>query len=479
MTDVATPTTTADKLEHWRSRLTATGLPVFSRTVREIGNVSSSKAASAQDLSDVIGHDASMAARVIRIANSSLFNLQNRDIDTINAAVVMVGFDAVRDLAISVSVIEEMLKGHKHARLGKQLARAFHAAAQARSFAKCSGDNSEEVFVGALLKHVGEMAFWSRAEGEAEDVEAEILRGTDAADAERQVLGFELSQLSQVLAEEWCLGDLVTHVLNGHHFEDRQVQHVELAHELAEVLDLHKWGSKEAREVMGKLAKHLDMKVSDVEKMVCQNLDEAVAIAERFGVPKIEDTLPEVPPATLSKTAENTVCTDSPENEYIAAYDGVKLLDVLNDIADSLEQGASRDELMRKVVNGVHEALGLELAYFALFSPDRLKLLIKYAASRHGVEALLGLARPADESELFSRALADKKVILFNAAADTRSSAWHSGGAGAVVAVSLGSRSVGVLYGEAPADSALGDDQAAGFRQLGQQIGMILAQAAQ
>ena len=107
---------TDEKLEQWRGNLNASGLPVFSRTVREIRNVSTSRRSSAQDLSDVIGHDASMAARVIQIANSPLFNLQNRDIDTINAAVVLVGFDAVRDLVISVSVIEEMLKGRQHAR---------------------------------------------------------------------------------------------------------------------------------------------------------------------------------------------------------------------------------------------------------------------------------------------------------------------------------------------------------------------------
>ena len=122
----------ADNLERWRGKLNASGLPVFSRTVREIRNISSSQRSSAQDLSDAIGHDVSMAARVIQIANSPMFNLQNRDIDTINTAVVLLGFDGVRDLVITVSVIEEMLKGNQHARVGRHMARAFHAAAQAR-----------------------------------------------------------------------------------------------------------------------------------------------------------------------------------------------------------------------------------------------------------------------------------------------------------------------------------------------------------
>ena len=81
------------ELERWRERLNATGLPVFARTVREVSHVANSVASSAADLSAVVGRDASMSAKIIQIANSPVFNLQNRAINTIDEAVVMVGFD--------------------------------------------------------------------------------------------------------------------------------------------------------------------------------------------------------------------------------------------------------------------------------------------------------------------------------------------------------------------------------------------------
>lgn len=458
-----------EQLDSWRGRLNASGLPVFSRTVREIRNVSTSRRSSAQDLSDVIGHDASMAARVIQIANSPLFNLQNRDIDTINAAVVLVGFDAVRDLVISVSVIEEMLKGRQHVRVGQYMARAFHAAAQARSFAKACGDKTEEVFVGALLKQVGAMAFWSRAEREAIAVEAEMEKGLGHEEAEKRVLGFELSQLSQVLADDWNLGDLVTHVLDGHHSDDRLVQHIQFGHELAEVLETHAWDSKEVAEVVGRLAKHLNLKPRQVEEMVRDNLDAAVAIAERFGVTELEDTLPELSPrADQTKApAEDADCQSQVE---ATQYDALRLLEVIGAIADSIEQGANRDQLMQSVVDGVHQALGFAHAYFALFSPDRTKLIMKYVSGA----AARGASCDPERNELFGRALQDSTAVVFDQS--QIDAPWHLGGGGAVVAVRLAGKTIGVMYGELSTDEVLADDQLTGFKQLGQQIALILAQ---
>jgi HD-like signal output (HDOD) protein len=482
------PGATEDPLVHWRERLNASGLPVFSRTVREIHSVSSNRSTSAKDLSDVIGHDASMAARVIQIANSPLFNLQNRHIDTINAAVVLVGFDAVRDLVISVSVVEEMLKGHRHAQVGRHMARAFHAAAQARSFAKAGGDKNEDVFVAALLKHVGEMAFWSKADAEAEALEVALNAGVPPHEAERRVLGFELSELSQLLAHDWNLGELIGDVLDGRHTDDRRVQHVNFGHEIAQVLERESWDSPQVSNLMRRLAKHLNLKERAVEEMVCANLDDAAAIAKRFGVDALEDDLPvkpEVPSAQEKSTQEEPVLEqpilEQPGQAQFTqvkpttsgGFNADKMLLVLDLVADGIEQGAGRDELMQQIIDGAHAALGMAHAYFALFSPDRSKLYIKYAAGE-AAGALRNLSCTVASNPLLAKATVEKKMTTFTGVA--ADGAWHRGGHGAVAGIYLGGRSVGVLYGELEPGELISDAQASGFRQLGQQVALVLAQ---
>lgn len=113
-----------------------------------------------------------MTARLLRIANSPIFNPQQRPVDTVSAAVIMLGFDVVRELSVSLALIEQVLTGRPHARVTQGLARAFHAAAQAKSFARLRRDRCpEEVFVAALLYQVGEMAFWSADAEERERID--------------------------------------------------------------------------------------------------------------------------------------------------------------------------------------------------------------------------------------------------------------------------------------------------------------------
>ncbi len=462
------------RVERWRGKLNASGLPVFSRTIRDIRNVSSSSRSSARDLSDVIGHDASMAARVIQIANSPLFNLQNRDIDTISSAVVLVGFDAVRELAISVSVIEEMLKGSQHARVGQHMAQAFHAAAQARAFARICGHKCEEVFVAALLKEVGDMAFWSRADREAEAIETLLADGADLVHAQLEVLGFELSELGRVLAADWNLGDLVEQVLDGRHDNEPMVQHVQFGHQVAHMLRTHDLESEALTDVVGQLAKHLDMKVTDVKTLISDNLDGADQIAKQFGLSQslmLTDKAIKQQGDTGSVKGLDADASQQPSGYYAQA-----LFSALTDLAEDLEGGASRDELMQQIVDGLHHAVGFSHVYFALFTPDRTKLVVKYSA---GADAAAAHSWPPHDPQsvpVFVSALADFKAQMFTDV--VKQDAWHFGGSGAVVAVKLAQKPVGMLYAENVVGQSVSPEQFMGFRQLGQQIALVLSQAA-
>lgn len=475
-------TAQTNKLEGWRVRLNASGLPVFSRTIREINSISTSQRSSAQDLSDAIGHDASMAARVIQIANSPAFNLQHREIDTISTAVVMLGFDAVRDLVITVSVIEEMLRGDQHARVGKHMARAFHAAAQARSFAVSAGDKPEEVFVGALLKQVGEMAFWSRADVEAEAIEALLQGGAETQAAEREVLGFELNQLSRVLAEDWSLGDLVTHVIDGKHSDEPIFKHVQFGHELATKVELFAWDSPQVREVIQRVAKYLDMPVRAVEELGRHNMDVAASIAERFGVTNLGETLKTSTQAEASQSQSDAKHAETQgaagsvgaKAETGIEFDAIKLLEVIDTVSDGIDEGASRDELMPKVVEGLAYALGYRYAYFALYTADRTSLKIKYSA---GVAAKSLVKSPWDpkQNKFFADVLGGGKLVTVTQTKDD--AIWHLGGAASAVAVRLAGRAVGVLYGEVAAKKDVSNEQRRGLKQLGHQIALILSKA--
>ena len=129
--------------------------------------------------------------------------------------------------------------------------------------------------------------------------------------------------------------------------------------------------------------------------------------------------------------------------------------------------------LMQDIVDGLHNALGMKHAYFALFSPDRTRLFIKYAAGECST-SLRNLSCALDSDPLLLQATSERKMTLFTDVSND--GAWHKGGHGAVSGIYLGGRSVGVLYGELAVDEVMSDAQASGFRQLGQQVALVLAQ---
>ena len=76
---------------------------------------------------------------------------------------------------------------------------------------------------------------------------------------------------------------------------------------------------------------------------------------------------------------------------------------------------------------------------------------------------------------LFAQALEHARVVTFDEGSNR--TGFRFGGAGAAVAARIGGRAVGLLYAELDEGLTMDEEQISGFRQIGQQIGMILVQA--
>jgi HD-like signal output (HDOD) protein len=271
-------------LNAWLERIRDQELPIFGRTAEQIRTLTDSDRAAVSQLADAILRDPGMTAKLLRIGNSVIFNTSGAQITTVSRAVLMIGFNQVRQVALSVAFVDALLRGPVRERVLRELARACHAAVQARWLAVRRHDaQPEEVFIAALLYRFGDMAFWCLA-GETGDELEEALRlnPQTPGDVEQSLLGFRLPQLTVALTRDWRVSPLLQSVLKGGYPKRSREYGVALAFRLAEGSEAG-WGSKTARARLKEAADFVQLPVEDITEAIRKNAAEAAIIADCYG----------------------------------------------------------------------------------------------------------------------------------------------------------------------------------------------------
>ena len=321
-----TQTPQLQDLSSWIAHIRGREMPVFARTVEALRRIIGDERASASALAQIILKDVSMTAKVLRLANSAFFNHSHQGVSTVSRAIVVLGFNPVAELALSVSLIDSLLGGGVRSRIQVEMARSFHAAVQARWASRRHGDpQGEEVFIAALLTRVGEMAFWCFGGDQARSLDGLLAQGRmREEDAQQVVLGFPLRHLSAGLVREWHLGALAQAVLEGQSRGRNGEQAVLLGHRLARASE-QGWDAPPARQAVQTLADYLELPFAAVLDAARANAAEAARIANSFGAP--------APPAGAAASAGSGPAQADPAAPPVGVADPHLQLHILHDVA--------------------------------------------------------------------------------------------------------------------------------------------------
>jgi HD-like signal output (HDOD) protein len=195
-------------------------LPTLPRTVLRITELVNDPKSSARDLARIITDDQVLAARLLKLVNSSFYGFPQR-ISTITGAIVLLGFDAIRNLLLTTSVFE-LFSNRKKLSLIRQEQFWDHSLGCAVA-AKVIGnhlryDKVEELFVAGLLHDIGkivEMIFLSRV---FKDINQMVQhKNILMIKAEEKILGYGHPEVGKLLAERWNLPPKLMSVILHHH----------------------------------------------------------------------------------------------------------------------------------------------------------------------------------------------------------------------------------------------------------------------
>ncbi len=385
----------------WLNRLRTAELPVMSQVMKDLNALLNNPQSSAREVAGVIKRDASLTARVLKVANSVIHLGSSRETVSLIQAVVKLGVRGIKSLCISVILLESLLnRPHIQSRLTFCLTRAFHAAVQAGNLHRQDDNVSfdEEIFIAALLLHLGEMLFWSCPQPEVvlmgKRMEEE---GLDISEVAAQ-LDVDFNALSLSVAEEWQLGGVVLKAMSHADESDVKVKAVLLGDQVSEAL-MQGWQSPAFRHAVSKVAAMRDISEQEAFDVIRQGADQAAKMAGFFAADEIcslmqaqkaaiegflvgssaqgegDDSVQEDPDKDASDQAKQEGQASA---EHAMQPDLQQQMVVLDRLWLMIERQSDVNGIFNMMVDGMHHSIGMERVAIAITNPMRSNIVAKY-----------------------------------------------------------------------------------------------------
>lgn len=390
------------KLNQWVVRLSKEELPAFAHTARSMASIAANNESSADDLANAILKDSAMTARVLRMANSSYYNPVGRRIHTVSYAIVLLGFETVRNLSLSIAMIDTVLNGECYEQALSELIYSYHAAVQARQVAELLGlDELEYIFIAALLHRLGQTIFWCFPYGQAKNLIAEYEKNELEEDSELQVLGFTLMQLTRALTEEWHLSDLLSHALkNKIQHGDQEEFCVQWGYDIAKCAH-EGWPKETFEKLLGELDKVGQIDSSIARKEILKNVQSTIKCLKECGIVQVDQLL-----NCLEEGAEEK---ETHKDAGISSAD-LQLI-MIRQLTHMLSERRDLNSILSAVLEGILRALKMDHVLFSWLDSRKNTLIAKQALGTHRKYLLKKFnysVGPHDDN-IFSRIIRTKK----------------------------------------------------------------------
>jgi putative nucleotidyltransferase with HDIG domain len=196
-------------------------LPTLPALAAEIGRTAADPESSAADIARLVSSDPIFAARVLKIANSPFFRPSLDALTDIHAAVVMLGLNAVKAIAVGLGLCCGV--GAQASKTGfdrkgflrHSLATGFGARAAAKGLA---ASDPETAFLAGLLHDIGKPVLDSLDPRKFKRVvRALSVTRLPFHEVEKGILGFNHADLGHEAAKVWGLPEEIAQAIQLHH----------------------------------------------------------------------------------------------------------------------------------------------------------------------------------------------------------------------------------------------------------------------
>jgi HD-like signal output (HDOD) protein len=197
-------------------------LPSLPSIVGRLMQVVNSPDTSSDDAAKLIEKDPALTSKMIRLANSAFYGIP-RSISSVSSAVVILGFNTIRSLVLSASVMKMFSGGAKQG-IDKDLfwkhsiVTALAAKSIVRYYMNVRMRDPESAFCAGILHDIGKLIFHEFVYDDyLEACDYSKSKGIALLEAERIVLGIDHAEIGKILSDKWALPLDLEYSLVYHH----------------------------------------------------------------------------------------------------------------------------------------------------------------------------------------------------------------------------------------------------------------------
>lgn len=398
--------------------------PAMADSVARIQRMTQSENESLTTLSNEILKDVALTNKLLRLVNTVQFShAGGGHISTVSRAVALVGFGGIRNLALSLVLLERMENKQHAQRLKEEFLRSLMAGSLARELCLVPREN-EESFLTTMFQGLGRLLSEFYLPEEAQQVRRLVRpeRGMgeqaappiNEAAASAQVLGLSYESLGLGVARQWGFPDSLQRTMvrpDGdapmrliEHSPDRMRWLARAANDVADVI-LNSEPSEayaKVRAMAQRYARALGVEAKAIEQAADQARQRLSQLAQAMDIqlpksspaqrllapltPSLEDTLS---PHQLQATiVQGPVPTGVIPPEEASAVLAAGIQDITNAMVESFKL----NEVLRMILETMYRGLGFRRVIFCLRDPKTETLTGRFGLG-DGVEAVAPLFR--------------------------------------------------------------------------------------
>ncbi|AZQ11244.1 HDOD domain-containing protein [Shewanella khirikhana] len=362
-------------VDYWTKRISEQEMPALCSTVKTLEKLAKDDVSSMAILGRSVMHDNALTSRILRVANSATYNKGISQVTTVSRAAVVLGFDTIRNICITAKLLSSLLENKNltpgvYQRLLKLMARSFQAAMLARMMlAGHDEEMQEEAFIAALLYHLGESAFWSMGGPLANELDRALEGVEDPVTLlglVREHLGTSFGQLTQGIARNWGLGEVLMKSLNNPDERTPEIRAIFVANKLSQELSETYPDHAELEKRVRQAAEMMGLKPEEFKHRAIQCANATHKLAEAYGAKVLVDYLPK--PERLLESQESLSA-----GRWREADVGIQLKK-LKELTGFAVSKADINQVMQTTLEGILHGVGVDSCAVLLLSPSRKML---------------------------------------------------------------------------------------------------------